>query len=306
VIAHEDGAVLAVLSSRVHVCWALAAGGRLGIGNDPRYNNSRCFDPFPFPDLPGDASLTNRLRELGERLDAHRKSVQAAHPDLTLTGLYNVLERLRSGETLTPKERDLHDCGLVTVLKELHDAIDLATLEAYGWTDLAQGAFFPGRDRVSRSANHPRPPVSLDVSELPVQKPPAQGGPDAEALEQIILSRLVGLNHRRAAEEAEGKVRWLRPAYQNPTGAGSDARSTLGLEGPDRGPATTARPVPTGESGALAWPKELPLQVALVRELARGGRPTPDALSARFGRKSAARTAQIQAILETLDQLGWK
>ena len=31
-----------------------------------------------------------------------------------------------------------------------------------------------------------------------------------------IVARLVALNHERAAEEAEGKVRWLRPEYQKP------------------------------------------------------------------------------------------
>jgi hypothetical protein len=40
---------LCVLSSGLHILWALKAGGRLGMGNDPRYNNSRCFDTFPFP-----------------------------------------------------------------------------------------------------------------------------------------------------------------------------------------------------------------------------------------------------------------
>jgi type II restriction/modification system DNA methylase subunit YeeA len=48
-IALDDAYCLGVLSSRVHVAWALAAGGRLGVGNDPRYNKTRCFDPFPFP-----------------------------------------------------------------------------------------------------------------------------------------------------------------------------------------------------------------------------------------------------------------
>lgn len=42
-VALDDANALGVLSSRVHVVWALATGGRLGIGNDPRYNKSRCF-----------------------------------------------------------------------------------------------------------------------------------------------------------------------------------------------------------------------------------------------------------------------
>ena len=57
VIATSDAYTLGVLSSRIHVTWALAAGGRLGVGNDPRYNKSRCFEPFPFP-AATDASRT--------------------------------------------------------------------------------------------------------------------------------------------------------------------------------------------------------------------------------------------------------
>ena len=50
VLALDDAAALAVLSSRIHVTWALAAGSWLGIGNDPVYAKSKCFDPFSFPD----------------------------------------------------------------------------------------------------------------------------------------------------------------------------------------------------------------------------------------------------------------
>jgi hypothetical protein len=94
-IGSADGWLLAVLSSRTHTTWAPVLGGWLGYGNDPRYSKSRCFDPFPFPD-PDEATRA-RLRALGEELDATRKTVQAEHPDLTLTGLYNVLEKIRAG-----------------------------------------------------------------------------------------------------------------------------------------------------------------------------------------------------------------
>lgn len=48
----------------------------------------------------------------------------------------NVLEKLRVGEPLTEKERETHGQGLVSVLRELHDALDGAVLAAYGWSDL--------------------------------------------------------------------------------------------------------------------------------------------------------------------------
>ena len=103
----------------------------MGVGNDPRYNKSRCFEPFPFPFSTH--AQQHRIRELGEQLDAHRKRQQAAHPGLTMTGMYNVLEKLRSGEPLTDKEKMIHEQGLVSVLKQIHDELDAAVFDAYGW-----------------------------------------------------------------------------------------------------------------------------------------------------------------------------
>ncbi len=136
-IALDDAHFLGVLSSRIHVTWALAAGGRLGVGNDPRYNKSRCFEPFPFPAATG--AQQDRIRAIADEVDAHRKRQQAQHPKLTLTDMYNVLEKLRSGEALTAKERQVHEQGLVSVLKQLHDELDLAVFDAYGWPSDADG-----------------------------------------------------------------------------------------------------------------------------------------------------------------------
>ena len=87
-----------------------------------------------------EGELKERIRGLGEKLDAHRKERQALHPGLTLTGMYNVLEKLRAGEPLSDKDRKIHDEGLVSILKQIHDDLDAAVFEAYGWED-------PGRDR---------------------------------------------------------------------------------------------------------------------------------------------------------------
>ena len=128
-IALEDAYFLGVLSSRVHVIWALAAGGTLE--DRPRYNKSRCFEPFPFP-IPTESQQTT-IRTLGEQIDAHRKRQQSLHPDLTLTDTYNVLEKLRAGTPLGDKDKRINDMGLVSTLLELHQRLDAAVLEAYGW-----------------------------------------------------------------------------------------------------------------------------------------------------------------------------
>ncbi|RZL10035.1 MAG: class I SAM-dependent DNA methyltransferase, partial [Hymenobacter sp.] len=136
VIASKDAYHLGVLSSRIHTVWALAAGSMLGIGDTPRYRKSRTFDPFPFP--AATETQQARIRELAEALDAHRKRQQAQHTSLTLTDLYNVVEKLRAGQPLTVKEQTTHEHGLAAVVLSLHQQLDLAVAAAYGWpADLA-------------------------------------------------------------------------------------------------------------------------------------------------------------------------
>ncbi len=127
-IATDDAHILGVLSSHIHVVWALASGGTLE--DRPRYNQSLCFVPFPFPTAT-EAQQT-RIRKLAEALDAHRKRQQAQHPDMTLTDMYNVLEKLRAGTVLTAKEQVTHEEGLVSVMRQLHDDLDAAVAAAYG------------------------------------------------------------------------------------------------------------------------------------------------------------------------------
>jgi hypothetical protein len=121
-----------VLSSAIHVAWALAAGGRLGVGNDPRYNKSRCFDPFPFPDPP--AALPGRIGEVAERVDRHRKDALRRGARVTMTGMYNVVAKLRSGEALDEAEQTIHALAACGVLRDLHDELDALVARAYGWT----------------------------------------------------------------------------------------------------------------------------------------------------------------------------
>ena len=169
--------------------------------------------------------------------------------------MYNVLEKLRrGGEELTDKERRIHEQGLVSVLRQIHDDLDAAVAEAYGW------------------------PVDLT--------------------DEQILQRLVALNHERADEERRGLVRWLRPAFQNPTGAAAAVQGEL--------PSAQAKPAKgdkAAKAAKLAWPKTLPEQAQAVRA----------ALSARSAPASAADVAKafkgakldrIRELLETLGALG--
>ncbi|MGA2494606.1 MAG: DNA methyltransferase [Roseiarcus sp.] len=48
----DEAFFLGILCCRIHVSWALRAGGWLGVGNDPVYIKSKCFDPSRFPIRP--------------------------------------------------------------------------------------------------------------------------------------------------------------------------------------------------------------------------------------------------------------
>lgn len=132
--ALSDAFCLGILSSRFHSVWALAAGSRLE--DRPVYVKTTCFHQFPFP--AATPVQVARIRELGERLDAHRKRQQALHPGLTMTNLYNVVEKLRVREPLSPAERATERMGLASVVLETHQELDAAVANAYGWpTQLA-------------------------------------------------------------------------------------------------------------------------------------------------------------------------
>ena len=119
-IAKDDATMLGVLGSRVHCVWAAHTGSRLGAGNDLRYTIARCFDPFPFPERAAAS-----IGELAEVLDAFRTHGPP------VTAAYNVMAKLRAGEPLVAKEAPLEEHA--TELLRLHDALDAAVLDAYGW-----------------------------------------------------------------------------------------------------------------------------------------------------------------------------
>lgn len=252
-VAVDDAYYLGVLSSRWHTVWALEMGGTLE--DRPRYNQTRCFDPFPFP--AADEGQRGLIRELAERLHGHRVAAQAA--GVTLTQQYNALARLREarlgGKALDETERAVHERAVTVVLAELHDELDAAVAAAYGW------------------------PADLD--------------------EQALLGRLLALNAERAAEEAQGQVRWLRPEFQAPDSAEAQRmrQGTL-LADDDLPPSAGAPPA----AAAPAWPRadEAAQYLALRNYLATVGRQTQADLARAFGIDSRT----LRPRLEVLQALG--
>jgi hypothetical protein len=273
-VAHDDAFVLGVLSSRIHVTWALATGGTLE--DRPVYNKTTCFETFPFPAATEEHKA--RIRDLAERLDVHRKRQLALHATLTMTDMYNVLEAVRAEETLTAKQKAIHEQGLIIVLRQLHDELDAAVAAAYGWREEEEVLKFE--------------PASLRAT-------PRPGSSKVLKLtDEEILERLVGLNKMRADEEARGQIRYLRPAYQRPVAAPTQA--VLAVPSPEPRPLN-----PEPSLSPLPWPESLADQIALVRGVIHQTDWQPaDGVKPLVRRFSGVRAPTVQRLVDALAALG--
>lgn len=255
-----------VLSSTVHAVWALATGSRLGVGNDPVYNKSVCFEAFPFPGRSSDAGPAwEQIAAVASKIDAHRQARRAAHPELTITGMYNTLEKLRDETELSESDRAINEMGLIAILRQLHDELDAAVLAAYGWDDLIPAL------RIAHGIDQPMNGMAQAEAKV--------------AFDQAVLERLVALNTARVNEEAHGTVRWLRPEFQR--GAASEhgdagAQEQIRLGDQPEGIAATKASSSSGKPAA--WPKDTVEQVRAVSEvLATSVAPLSlDDIAARF------------------------
>ncbi|WP_439115572.1 hypothetical protein [Hydrogenophaga sp.] len=211
-----------------------------------------------------------------------------------------MLDKLRRAEPLAPKDKALHEQGLVSVLQSLHDELDAAVLQAYGWSDLGP---VPWADEAARAA-----------------------------WTEALLERLVALNAQRAAEEAAGTVRWLRPTFQDPARRAAAAAvpapqpAQTGIDGVETKAEAEARADEAEAAAAVAgheaggpakpqavaaattaqpWPPTLPEQVRAVAQLL-GASPAPlalPAIEAAFKGKGPWKKG-LPRILDTLEALG--
>ncbi len=95
VIARADDTTFGILHSRFHELWSLRMCTWLGLGNDPRYTPTTCFETFPFPAglspadtahqkteaieggalIPAEISASNKARTQKERAQAAIESI---------------------------------------------------------------------------------------------------------------------------------------------------------------------------------------------------------------------------------------
>ena len=170
--------------------------------------------------------------------------------------MYNLLEKLRAGEPFTDADRDYNNKALVSTLKQIHDDLDHAVLDAYGW-------------------------------------------PHTITHEQI-LENLVALNAERAEEERNGLIRWLRPDYQNPGQAPTEAIDQPTLEGITSTEAPIIEPVEQQK-----WPTKPKEQLAAIRDLLRTtpGEWSTQQIATQF--KGRITKNKLDAITENLQRLEW-
>jgi type II restriction/modification system DNA methylase subunit YeeA len=120
VFARADDFFFGVLSSRAHEEWSLATSSRHGVGNDPTYNNTTCFETYPFPRA---TKVQQRAVWLAAKeLDDLR--VGWLHPQ----GMIGAKELAKRTLTELYNKRP-------TWLADAHRKLDQAMFAAYGWPE---------------------------------------------------------------------------------------------------------------------------------------------------------------------------
>ena len=117
IIIPKNEAVFTVLESELHKVWAVDKGSGFGSGGSPRYNPSRCFTTYPFPNEVGN------MKEIGQDYDKYRANLMLEH-EIGLTALHNILHN-----PVETAEDIIH-------LRTLRVEMNYAVAAAYGWQDL--------------------------------------------------------------------------------------------------------------------------------------------------------------------------
>lgn len=148
VIARNDDVTFGILSSRIHVVWALAVGSTLE--DRPAYATSTCFDTFPFPAgltpvddptvSPSGAAIATAAVRLNNRRELWLNPAE-------WVDFISTPQEVAAGFPLRPVARLGHEADLKartltnlynlmpTWLKVAHQFLDKAVADAYGWTD---------------------------------------------------------------------------------------------------------------------------------------------------------------------------
>lgn len=142
IVANGSAFSFAVLQSSFHTEWGWKTGSSLE--SRLRYTPSDVYETFPFPDARAAANVS----VLGERYQRARTAARLSL-DIGLTDLYNCFHDPNS-ETFAFVE-----------LRKLHEQLDVAVRDAYGWNDLDLGhgfqavPYLPENDRTRFAISEP-------------------------------------------------------------------------------------------------------------------------------------------------------
>ncbi|MEX1118161.1 MAG: hypothetical protein WEB60_05135 [Terrimicrobiaceae bacterium] len=200
-------------------------------------------------------------------------------------------------ERANTKEQLIHDTGLVSILRQLHDDLDAAVFAAYGWSDLWEmqqeakaGAFHDFKSGMTAQAS--ADPTGFAAIDSEFQR----------AWEQELLTRLVTLNTQRATEESNGQIRYLRPEYQKKkeeSGKRKESQSDLDIPKTDTTQKHSQFKILNSKFAKRPWPRSLADRVRLIDETLR---TTPGPHTTKTFTR--ANESEIEEILETLTALG--
>ena len=163
-------AAFCALQARPHEVWAQFFGSSMK--DDLRYTPSDCFETFPFPE---NWETRADLEAVGKEYYEFRAALMVRN-DEGMTKTYNRFH--------DPYE----DSAEIDELRRLHEAMDRAVLDAYGWTDIPTDCEFL---------------LDYEIDEETwgrKKKPYRYRWPDE--VRDEVLARLLELNAERAAEEA--------------------------------------------------------------------------------------------------------
>jgi hypothetical protein len=179
---------------------------------------------------------------------------------LELPVVYNLREKLKAAQAFTDKERALDEAAQTSILAQLHDELDAAVLEAYGWAGKDESATQETKNEKDEVATK-NTKGTEEKTQTFVSSASFVANSSLRLSDADILTRLVALNRERAEEEKQGLIRWLRPEYQAPglaAPADTGTAASLGLEvEPEKLDVPLPEPAP--------WPKETREQLAAVR-----------------------------------------
>lgn len=199
IFAHTEDSFFAVMQSRVHEIWARFFASSLE--DRLRYTASDCFETFPFPD--GWRTSTT-LEDIGKRYYEHRAAlmVRDENDQFGLTEMYNRFH--------DPQNEDEG----IAQLRTLHEEMDRAVLDAYGWKELAPNYAFideQGEDEDDEGI----------VGARSKKRSVRYRWPDE--FRDEVLARLIALNAERAAE---AEVRRLKEEEAAKAKVAEKARQT--------------------------------------------------------------------------------